>query len=70
MNYIRLEELEPGALFTTKKGTVAVKSEYRMPSGQCMCILVASGEYAHFERGNDTPVRELRWREEEEYSDE
>ena len=50
-----LAEIEPGTLFRAD-GVYAVKSEYVYPSGWCECILLASGEYAYFPRGNDTPV--------------
>jgi hypothetical protein len=55
----RLKDLRPGALFTTRSGAMAVKSEYTYENGQCQCILLESGEYAHFPEGNMTPVREV-----------
>jgi hypothetical protein len=58
-----LDELRKGALFVTQDGTYAVKSEYRYsndPQSQCLCILLESGEYAHFKDGNKTVVREIR----------
>jgi hypothetical protein len=42
--------LRPGAIFETRDGVRAVKSEYRYPNGGCMCILLTSGEAAHFSR--------------------
>lgn len=54
-----LEELREGALFITKDGTLAVKSQYRMSNNQCECILLSSGSYAHFERRNSEPVIEV-----------
>lgn len=56
--WIRLEDLPPGSLFETQSGIRAVKSEYHYSAGgQCMCVLLASGEYAHFADGNDTLCR-------------
>lgn len=56
--WVRLENLPPGSLFVTKNGIKAVKSEYHYSNaGQCKCILLASGEYAHFADGNDTLCR-------------
>lgn len=55
-----LGELRPGAIFETVHGGVrAVKSEYHFSGGQCECILLTSGEYAHFPQMNATPVREI-----------
>lgn len=62
-----LWELRKGAIFVTEDGAYAVKSEYRNPDGQCQCILLASGEYAHFKDGNHTIVfevilpQEMKW---------
>lgn len=55
-----LEALRPGAIFVTRDGCYAVKSEYFYPNGVCECVLLASGEYAHFKDGNRTLVREVR----------
>jgi hypothetical protein len=49
-------EIEPGTVFRTRAGVWAVKSEYRYPNGQCQCVLLASGEYAHWEHGDAEPV--------------
>lgn len=57
-----LKTLREGALFETKDGILAVKSEYvysNQPDSQCQCILLASGEYAHFDKGNRELVREI-----------
>lgn len=58
-----LEDLPPGTLFETEHGTRAVKSEYTYGEGrrsdQWQCILLGSGEYAHFKDGNATRVREV-----------
>ena len=54
-----VEELPPGQLFETKGGIRAVKSEYRLSSGRMECVLLASGEYAHFPDGNETVVKRL-----------
>lgn len=62
-----LNELRYGAIFVTHDGTYAVKSEYRYsndPQSQCLCILLESGEYAHFVDGNKTLVREIVLKEE------
>lgn len=58
--WVRLDDLPPGFLFLTQGGILAVKSEYHYSNGgQWRCILLASGEYAHFEDGNDTLVMAL-----------
>lgn len=57
--WVSLEELPPGTVFVTQDGILAVKSEYRYGNevdSQCRCILLGSGEYAHFKEGNDTLV--------------
>lgn len=54
-----LAELRPGAVFVTRDGTYAVKSEYRHEL-QCECVLLASGEYAWFKDRDKTLVREVR----------
>ncbi len=54
-----LGELPNGAIFETLDGIRAVKSEYHMANGQCECILLESGEYAHFPNGNEEEVREV-----------
>jgi hypothetical protein len=46
--WIPLSEAPKGAVFETKDGCRAVKSEYRYPNGGHECVLLASGEYAHF----------------------
>ena len=63
--WIVLEELRPGAIFETRTGVRAVKSEYRYPYGGIECVLLASGEAAHFSKTGDrqehngTEVREV-----------
>lgn len=63
-------DLCPGAVFATGSGTYAVKSEYyystidpvadeRGVNCQCQCILLESGEFAHFSHGNATIVWEV-----------
>jgi hypothetical protein len=47
--------IEPGTLFKAD-GVYAVKSEYHLAHGTCMCILLASGEYGYFSQGDDTPA--------------
>jgi len=54
-----LRLLEPGFVFVTQDGTLAVKSEYHLAGGQCMCILLGSGEYAHFPKGDETIVQAI-----------
>ena len=54
-----LEMLQPGAVFKTRDGVLAVKSEYHMPNAQSECVLLASGEYAHFPKKNNTEVQEI-----------
>ena len=58
--WVPLKDLREGALFKTRGGTYAVKSEYRYENGVCQCILLESGEYAHFKDGNETLVREVK----------
>ena len=56
-----LEDLRPGAVFETRNGIRAVKSEYRYSNEnpQAQCILLTSGECAHFPEGNSTEVRQI-----------
>lgn len=53
---MKLNDLPPGSLFVTRAGVLAVKSEYRYPNGAPECVLLASGEYAHFADGGRTEV--------------
>lgn len=65
--WVRLDELQAGAIFETQDGARAVKSEYRhsfvacKATGKpvCLCILLGSGEYGFFKDGNATMVREI-----------
>ena len=61
--WVKLHELREGALFETRSGNRAVKSEYHYPWGGIQCVLIASGEYAHFGKvpsvHNYIEVREL-----------
>jgi len=59
--FVRLINLRNGAVFQTKEGTCAVKSEYRYSNEnlECECVLLESGEYAHFPNGNDEWVKEI-----------
>jgi ElaB/YqjD/DUF883 family membrane-anchored ribosome-binding protein len=50
-----LATIDPGTLFKAD-GVYAIKTEYFYPTGQCECVLLSSGEYAHFPQGNDTIV--------------
>jgi hypothetical protein len=63
IEWIPLRDLLPGFVFVTERGTLAVKSEYHLTGGKCMCILLQSGEYAHFEHGDDTLVRVVELKE-------
>lgn len=58
--YLPLSILPPGMIFTTRDGTLAVKSEYLYDdSPDPLCILLESGEYAHFPNGENELVRAL-----------
>lgn len=58
--WVSLDDLRQGALFVeADHGTLAVKSEYRYPDGTPDCILLASGEHAHFKFKGKTLVREV-----------
>lgn len=64
--FYRLGDIPPGSLFETMDGIKAVKSEYYYgndAASQCQCVLLASGEYAHFKDKNDEKVRLLSPRE-------
>ena len=55
--FSRLDNLPPGMVFVTRDGVLAVKSHYRQsPDSQWQCILLETGEYAHFDDGNDEEV--------------
>jgi len=56
-----LDDLRPGAVFVTLDGVKAVKSKYKYTNGQSQweCILLASGEFAHFPEENQTKVRQI-----------
>lgn len=56
--WMPLWQLRRGAIFETRAGVRAVKSE-RTNGNQCECVLLASGEYARFARGNAEEVREI-----------
>jgi hypothetical protein len=55
--WLHLDDIPPGSLFETEQGTRAIKSEYRYPDGAPECVLLASGEYAHFADKGATLVR-------------
>lgn len=65
--WVPLSELRVGAIFETQAGARAVKSQYSHHhwtdtssyQTQCTCVLLDSGEYAHFKDGNTTLVREI-----------
>jgi hypothetical protein len=61
-DWTTLDELPEGAIFETRDGIRAVKSEYHLTSGKVMCILLASGEYLHagdVAKHNALEVREV-----------
>lgn len=59
--WVRLSNLRPGAVFITRDGVLAVKSEYHYAKNnpQPQCILLVSGEYAHFPELEKTWVLEV-----------
>lgn len=59
--WIPLRDLREGAIFETKDGIVAMKTEYQTFAGgtQCDCYLLSSGETAHFGNKDNELVREL-----------
>lgn len=55
-----LEGLREGALFETRNGVRAVKSQYHYTSnGASQCVLLTCGGYAHFPERGKTEVREI-----------
>lgn len=61
-DWVELGNLREGAVFETEGGNRAVKSEYMYsnnPNAQCLCVLLESGEYAHFDKANKELVREV-----------
>lgn len=58
--WITLDQLRHGALFETRDGVRAVKTEYLNGAGdQPQCVLLASGEYATFPERGATLVRKV-----------
>jgi len=59
--WVSLDNLRPGAVFETKDGVVAVKTEYHtfVRGTQCDCYLLENGETAHFHDKDNELVREL-----------
>lgn len=58
--WMQLDDIPTGALFETRDGVIAMKSEYHYDNGsQWQCVLYASGEYAHFPNKNREQVREI-----------
>ena len=59
--WVRLVNLRPGAVFVTRDGVMAVKSGYFYSNHnpQPQCILLASGEYAHFPELDNEWVKEI-----------
>jgi hypothetical protein len=60
--WIPLADLRPGAVFTTKDGILAMKTEYSTFNGgiECDCYLLASGEAAHFKNKDKELVSEIQ----------
>lgn len=54
-----LRGLPVGAIFETRDGVRAVKTEYHYPNGNIESVLLESGEYAHFLDGDETLVTPL-----------
>lgn len=52
-----LNEVASGSVFVTVSGVIAVKTEYFYSTGTPMCILLESGEYAHFPLRGLEPVK-------------
>ena len=59
MKWTTLGQLRDGAIFKTHDGILAVKSEYYTLNAQSECVLLTSGEYAHFAEKNDTEMQDL-----------
>ena len=59
--WMALEDLPPGAVFETRDGVLAVKSEYHYGDSdtQSQCILLDGGEFAHFPEKNAIKVRQI-----------
>lgn len=57
--WVSVGALPPGALFRTRDGILAVKSEYHLADGRSQCVLLASGEYAWFPNGDREEAQEL-----------
>ena len=62
IEWIKLGELRPGAIFETMGFVRAMKTEYHtFNNGRtCDCYLLESGEAAHFPDGDNELVRELK----------
>lgn len=60
--WMNLIDLRSGAIFETKDGIIAVKTEYFYSdyNPQPQCVLLASGEYAHFSKKDMEQVREIK----------
>lgn len=55
---MKLKDVPNGCIFLTESGIVAIKSEYHYSDGRTpMCILLASGEYAHFPYREHEPIK-------------
>jgi hypothetical protein len=57
---VALKDLRAGAIFVTRDGIYAVKTEHHFLNGISVCVSLANGEYAQFAGGNLEPVREVR----------
>jgi hypothetical protein len=53
----RLKDLRPGALFTTRDGTMAVKTGTFFENKEIECLVLATGKYLQL--SDMTPVREV-----------
>lgn len=58
--WLPLSQIRRGAVFETRSGVRAVKTEYRYPNGGIQCVLLASGEYAHFAQEVNDPNEQAR----------
>ena len=54
-----LEMLQPSAVFKTRDGVLAIKTNRYMANAQSECTLLANGERAYFLDGNSTAVQEI-----------
>ncbi len=55
--WIELSDLRKGAVFETIEGVRAVKTQYRYQNGGWECVLLSTGEYAHFAQDSPEDVQ-------------